>query len=265
MKRQLSKIILLLTLAIILLSGCEKENVAPQKPQSDYFDVIIEFFSNVQCSLCAEVACVMDSVQEYFDNHDDGKRPIIIEYHPAIPADDPFYRKNPEIQQARQSFYGVVGELPQVFLDGHQLDSAVFKNSEAIITEIKEQKLLTKPASIDIEYQLTQDSIIVSGTITADSSLQGQLYAMLTRRVAKFDEAPGISGQKEFHFVAVSIMPAEAGEFVAIRKNKTHNFRYFFPLPDEIIGCQTSSYTVLVIMQNMDKIVLAAKAIDISQ
>ena len=65
MKKHSLKIMSLLTLVIILLSGCEKEDVAPQKPQSDYFDVIIEFFSNVQCSLCAEVACVMDSVQEY--------------------------------------------------------------------------------------------------------------------------------------------------------------------------------------------------------
>jgi hypothetical protein len=261
MMNKLGKLIIILSISIIILYGCSKDE--PEKPENPFLNVLIETFTNVQCSTCVEVKNTVDSVLRYYQSIDDLKTPIWIDYHPPITGIDPFFKSNPNIHQTRANDYSYTGDLPKLFIDGHEIPQPDYYNPTYLISYIDSLVNFGKPGEIEMEITTITDTIEVSGIISTNDTVQGQIYSYLLREEVTFTTAPGASGETVFKYVAAEIKPDLGGEFISIRESRTFEFTYIFTTPSEIELGVTKDYTVVVFVQNNEKKILAAKALNV--
>ncbi len=250
--------LLLVVFALVLLSGCGKEEgESPTSAQVSYFSVLVEDFTNVNCIPCADVHDALGSVVDAFAQ--EGLAPVLVEFHPMIYPDDPFHDAAAEVHDSRMSFYGIDG-VPQLFIDGVQLPQERLSDPDYLWWFVDSVRALEKPLSISISASAVGESVDVSVTVSSgvDSTVSTVLYCVLVRDTVTFDDAPGSNGITEFHDVAAVMLPDVGGSFCALPPGGETSFHYSAQLPDEVPGGATSGYSVVAFVQGDDRVVLGA-------
>ncbi len=263
----MKKLFVLLLSIFLIFFGCSKndDDNNDNPPTGDYFPVIIEEFSHVNCGPCAFVADAVHSVLE--DYGADSLLPVFIEYHAEVEyGDDPFYEAAPNVHGGRRTYYYDflgIENIPQLLIDGVPLSGADRVDTYRIKTLTEEARQNAKLAVISADITNLGDSIGFDCTITADSAFAGKLYCFLALRNVHFESAPGSNGITDFHMIAIEVVPDMDGVEISLEASEDWQLERFFPIPAEIADGQTDGYSFVAIIQNDSREILGANRFDV--
>ena len=212
--------------------------------------VLLEEYTNVFCTPCANVArTVREVLEDYEDNV------IFMEFHPhiAVVQQDIFYQMNPTEHNSRAAGFYSIGSLPHVYADGTRITTP----DDPASVRGALNNALTVPTNLAIwgNWIYNGDGTGSANIFTlANDGISAQLYAIVAREHIEFDEAPGTNGLTEFHNVMYDCFPNPEGTAINLTQGIIDTMTFDFVLADSLVD----EAKVFIFVQNLDKVVFQA-------
>ncbi len=205
--------------------------------------VLLEDFANVSCDPCVISSEIIRNLLS--GRYSDGSL-VVLRYATNFPSpNDPFYLVNPEMFDARISFYNVLF-APTTIVDG--TGKPISTDSNDIIISIEEALNAETEFTLSVVSEISGGNVNVSVTLdypggTALDNLA--LFTVLAKKEVSFNEPPGSNGETEFYDVAVAMLPTPNGEDLSGTTRKT--FEYSVP---NSYGLTSENLMTVVFIQN---------------
>ncbi|NNC82087.1 MAG: Omp28-related outer membrane protein [Flavobacteriales bacterium] len=174
--------------------------------------LMIEEGTQASCGPCAAQNPAFDAMLEA--NND---KVVVMKYQTWWPGYDPMYLDNTEDVAARINYYGING-VPTAVGNGEEWanDCGAWPGAPACLSqdEIDAAYAEISPLTMDISAELVNGILEVSGTITADMALSGnlKLRIALTEQTITYEDAPGgTNGETEYNHVMKAFLGGAAG------------------------------------------------------
>lgn len=209
------------------VSTTAQENLGTRGPGTQRI-VLYERFTNVGCGPCAYAT----PNEEIFCDDFLPDKLAVLKYHVSWPSSsDPMYLFNPTEQMGRRNWYGDIGYVPYVKIDGlFQPDYPYTYKSlrDAINTRID----IPSPLSIRISGSLGAITGSVDITISAiDPPGTGLvLHTVLYENNIDYITPPGSNGETHFEFTVRDMIPNENGEAITLNQGDTIVKTKTFPI-----------------------------------
>lgn len=229
----ISKRLLALLVAVVLVSfafsailqtdsGVETpavhENLGTRDPGTQRV-VLLERFTNTGCGPCAYAT----PNEEIFTDDFLPDRLAVLKYHVWWPSgSDPMYTHNPSEQGGRTTWYGDIGGVPHIKVDG--IVTPDYPYTYKAISDAYESRTSTdSPLSISMTGSLAAGTGSVDITVNAidppGSNLR--LLAVLYENNIDYVSPPGSSGETHFEFTVRDMIPNENGETITLNQGET--------------------------------------------
>ena len=205
-----------LVLALLCLGGLRA--AAHPVPRT----VLVETFTNVSCSGCADANPVTHAVMDAHGRHE----LLNVQYHAGWPHPaDPFYLPVAAAVDARVLAYGVMN-LPDLYTCGE--DRPFPADASGLEAAVAAARAGLTPLRLAVDLQWAGPAALVSvGVAAVDVPPTGEL----TLRIALVDEneaivpAPGANGETEFHWTLRRLLPDAQGTAFRIAAGDSLVFR----------------------------------------
>lgn len=178
--------------------------------QSNTF-VLVEESTNASCPPCASQNPAFDALLAA--NED---KAITLKYQWYFPGFDPMHNDNPTMANARTAYYGING-VPTGVVNGALItnDCNYYAGAPACLSQadIDAAHNVISPLTMNVSAQLVNGNMEVTGSITADQALNGnlKLRIAIAEKVIDFGSAPGSNGESEFFHVMKTFIGGTAG------------------------------------------------------
>lgn len=172
--------------------------------------VLLEEATNASCAPCA---ANNPGLQAFFEKHFGGV--ISVRYHAWWPGFDPMYNLNTPDNTARINYYGING-VPNYTIDGDL--KGVPSSPGAIKSEMLGRLALESPVRIDVDAQISEDSVTAVITITALADVSQtnlHLRTAIIERMVVYGSPPGNNGETVFPDVMRKLLPSPTGTSIA--------------------------------------------------
>lgn len=221
---------------------------------AEFFPVLVEDFSHVDCNPCVAVSNALHAAVEHFAA--DGKVPVVIEYHPrpAGFADDVFHDASPVVHEERYAAYAV-SNLPHLFVNCAAVSYTDRVDQYRLIAIIDSAKSAVMHFEIALDTAIVNDSLVVSATVTADSADSGTVFCYIMRKNIVFTTAPGSNGLVEYHNVAAEKFVNIHGNTISLAAAESRTISDKLPLPTELANATTDGFGVVFFVQRGTQII----------
>ena len=105
-----------------------------EPPPNQYFQVLVEDFTNTDCVPCVNVDEALGNVREQYDSQEESA--VFVEFHPQIYPNDPFRNAAPELHDGRGDYYEI-SSVPQLFVDGTVMTNAEATDPDVVYSKIQ--------------------------------------------------------------------------------------------------------------------------------
>ncbi len=141
---------------------------------------------------------------------------VDIQYHTSFPGADPMNLHNPTIVGARIFYYGLLN-VPYTYMDGgyknvYRYD---YQLNPLNTNDINLQSLIDPAFRIDLNTEITSNSVNVSATLIAEKALapcELTLHTVVIER--EITDIEGANGEKLFRNVVKAMLPNAAGTYI---------------------------------------------------
>jgi hypothetical protein len=194
--------------------------------------ILIEEATNTSCGPCA---AQNPSFQQFIVNNFSDVIPLV--YHAWWPgSNDPMYLENTAMNTTRIKYYGIdqIG-VPNVRVNGkiapktgNWYDGAA-GDIDALTAEVNKYKGTTSPITITVAENRSGSQSTVNVTINTIQSLVGKkLRVAVAEYYISYPTPPGTNGEKEFFWVARTMLPDANGTTLDLQagQTKTYTFNY---------------------------------------
>ncbi len=250
--KKLQLILLSLALSFLFFS--------PQSFSDSPRMVLIEEATNTSCGPCATQN---PSFQKFIkDNFD---KVIPITYHAWWPgSDDPMYLENVAMNEGRIRYYNIhqMG-VPNVRVNGKiapktgsWYDGAA-GDINALTAELAKYQNATSPISISIAETRNGNQCSVKVTVQSTQAISNKkLRVAVLEYFISYPQAPGLNGEKEFWWVARTMLPDHNGTTINQDANRSQDYNFNFTIKSTWKASQI--YIVAFIQDDDTKEVLQA-------
>jgi len=193
--------------------------------------VVVEEATNASCGPCASQN---PSFQKWINNHLDRVIPVI--YHAWWPGStDPMYLYNTNMNQTRINYYGISG-VPSGRVNGKIAPpTGTWYEGAVGDTVALNTQLAAEPFYSTISVEITNFSYNQSdgkGTVKISVTSMNPISNVYLRIAIceehhHYDNA-GTNGEKEFHWIARTMLPTPTGTLLALNENETKTFEFPF-------------------------------------
>jgi hypothetical protein len=193
--------------------------------------VVVEEATNASCGPCASQN---PSFQKWINNHLDRVIPVI--YHAWWPGStDPMYLYNTNMNQTRINYYGISG-VPSGRVNGKIAPpTGTWYEGAVGDTVALNTQLAAEPFYSTISVEITNFSYNQSdgkGTVKISVTSMNPISNVYLRIVIceehhHYDNA-GTNGEKEFYWVARTMLPTPTGTLLDLNENETKTFEFPF-------------------------------------
>ncbi|NND94847.1 MAG: Omp28-related outer membrane protein [Flavobacteriales bacterium] len=173
---------------------------------------MVEEGTQASCGPCAGQNPAFDALLEA--NND---KVVVLKYQTWWPGFDPMYLDNPDHVAARINYYGING-VPTAVGNGAEWanDCGAWPGAPACLSqdEIDAAYDVISPLTMNLSAQLVNGTLEVTGDITADQALSGnlKLRIALTEQTILYEDAPGgTNGETEYNHVMKTFVGGPGG------------------------------------------------------
>ncbi|TRZ53738.1 hypothetical protein D4R99_00365 [bacterium] len=206
---------------------------------------LVEFFTNTSCVACPPPGHFLDLIDSLQGITINDTNVIIIRYHTAVFANDPYYLHNTLDNQGRCDYYYAPNTYnPVTYLMGQALPSYSFSVWQSLFN--------TQLATINdfgIDIVITYNPVSRTGTADIDfGQLTGQSISDLKMHVALTESeilyaAP--NGESVHQNTLRKLLTGPSGQSVSIQPGQTQSFSFNFSV-DNIINAANCDIVVFV-------------------
>jgi hypothetical protein len=239
----------LFTVFCLLFSSCESNdgpvsinNSVNLKSNSKS---LVEFFTNTSCVYCPPPGHFLDQIDSLQGITINDTNVIIIRYHTAVFANDPYYLYNTPDNQGRCDYYYAPNTFnPVTYMMGQVLPSYSF----AVWQSLFNVQLATKN-NFGINIVIAYDSLSRTGTADINvGQLTGQEITDLKMHVALTESeiyyaAP--NGESVHQNTLRKLLTGPSGQSISIQPGQTQSFSFNFSV-DNIINARYCDIIVFV-------------------
>ncbi len=174
--------------------------------------VMVEEGTQASCPPCASQNPAFDAL---LDANDD--KVVVLKYQTWWPGFDQMYLDNEADVIARVNYYGFNG-VPNGLVNGANIanDCGFYNGAPACLNqaEIDAAHAVIAPLTMELDAQLVNGTLTVTGTITADADLSGtlKLRIALAEQMIEYADVPGgTNGETEYFHVMKKFIGGPAG------------------------------------------------------
>ncbi len=184
---------------------------------------LMEVATNSGCGNCA----VSNSItNRFYSNYFGGV--ISVRYHTPWPdISDPMFQADSIDNVGRTNYYEVL-YTPQYFMDGVSKGAA--DDEERMFNEMNDDLIKQSPVWIDIDADITSDSVKFNVIITAYENIDAgnlKLRTAIVERLKQFTIAPGANGETDFPDVMRKMLPDYNGiDFPSMQSGDSDTFSF---------------------------------------
>lgn len=209
----MKKFLTILSLAVFLAAIAAVPSFAATKK------ALSEHFTNASCPPCATLS--PQYVAYLLQNLD---KVVPVAYHTSGPGRDPMYSENPNMHNARTSYYQI-SAVPTVIIEGNKYKG---NDLNQIKGTISSQASKTTPITITVDQKNVGYDFDVSIKVHSTSAYSGKkLYAAVIESYHYFPDA-GTNGEKDFYFICRAMLPDHNGMDFSINANEEKTINYSF-------------------------------------
>ncbi|MGB9771626.1 MAG: choice-of-anchor D domain-containing protein [Candidatus Kapaibacteriota bacterium] len=195
--------------------------------------VLIEEATNTSCGPCS---AQNPTFQAFIKNNFSDVIPLI--YHAWWPgSDDPMYQENTAMNTARIQYYGIDQQgVPNVRVNGKVASpptgnwyAGAAADTVAIKNEVDKYRGTSSPVTLQVAETRNGSQCTVNVTVNTTQSLVGKkLRVAVVEYYISYDSPPGSNGEKEFFWVARTMLPDANGTTLNLNagSNQTFTFNY---------------------------------------
>jgi len=189
--------------------------------------VLIEEFTSVTCVNCPLATEAINDVIKA-----KGNRVGTIRYHLNFPVQgDPWYKANPQQNEARKSYYNVPA-LPYGRVDGNNASVA---DKGALSDQVDERLAMESPVQLTVTQTRNENQVTVMVRVTAgENALEDQAYHLRVAAVESHIRDESVkqiaanNGEVEFHDVMRTMLPNPDGVEITLGPGETKEFPYTY-------------------------------------
>ncbi|MBN1634015.1 MAG: Omp28-related outer membrane protein [Ignavibacteria bacterium] len=246
---------------VLMFVSCENNLDSPVSPNPDLkanSKVIVELFSNVMCVACIQSANYCDDISFLKGITINDTNVIIINIHTSLFPGDPFYAFNPQMNRAREVYYGALFN-PMGFLMG-SIMTAPF-SQEQWTNQINQR--LNKTNDITINLSNVIDTVSKSGTLFIQAAqLSGTTQSNLKLHIAitegnLYYNSP--NGKTLYHNILRQMITSSGGEDISVTPGQTLNIVKNYNIDNRIIP--NNSQLIVFIQNDSTKEILGAEKV----
>ncbi len=187
--------------------------------------VLIEDFTNINCSPCFEVA---SRLYNFIDNNMEDVA-VVITHTYWEEDDDPWFLHAMDASITRMEYYDVPG-IPYLLMDGQHIAYApgIMQNTL--------QSLMEQESPVEIELLpivMDGDSVHVLVTVNSgDEEVVGNYYCLRVALVEYYSPYEAPNGQDDWYYGLHAYQPDADGTAFSIEANSTEDFQFTFEWSD---------------------------------
>lgn len=223
--------------------------------------VLVELFTNTSCIPCVPANQYLDNILFLQGVTSNDSNVIIIRVHTTLFAGDPFYLFNPEVNNARQTYYNAANSNPRGYLLGNFMGAF---NGNNWTTQINSKIGTTLDYNLNLgnSYNSSNNSGILSveaNQVSGSNLNDLRLFVAVVENELQFN-AP--NGETEFENILRDMLTSINGDVVSLSSGQsvTRTFNYNLRA-----GINPNHAQLVVFLQNdANREVFAVEIIDVN-
>ncbi len=230
---------------LLILSVFLAFYIAPKMEAQTLYEkqTLVEHFTSEHCGLCANHN---PTLMNFLGTQAD--KVAVISYHVYWWQGSIFYQNEADHTQ-RTEFYDNPG-TPRAFFDGQEVYNGPAFSSidETTLSEFAN----TSTYNIVLNESISNGSANIDIEITPSSNVSSndiKIFAVVIEEKQAYDEAPGVNGETDFHYVMRDIIVNNQGEsFSSLLANSTTTINATYDFPT---GVNINGFRTIVFVQNI--------------